>query len=192
MKTLENTTFNESTDAYQPIVAGTYPAHVIAFESREINNSIVFNMTFKIADKVAEMEVPVYDNIDGTYQATLDAEGNAVTRKGSHLIGKEIRSAGVWLTPNPSEGEGWKNRKYKEFFENLGVSFPTDDNGNVQLGQVEEDDVLGHPCLAKVDEQEFTNKEGEKKTTRRVFAAYPWNTGQKLSTDELEGGDVPF
>lgn len=191
MKSLENTTFNESTDAFQPIVAGTYPAHIISFESREINDSIVFNMTFKIADKVGEMEVPVYQNIDGAYTPTLDEKGEAVTRKGTHLIGKEVRSAGVWLTPSPKEGEGWKNRKYKEFFENLGVNFPTDTNGNVQLGEVEEDDVLGFPCLAKVGEQEFTNKEGEKKTTMRVFNTYPWNNGQKLSQDEI-GEDVPF
>lgn len=192
MKTLENTTFNESTDAYQPIVAGTYPAHIIAFESRDINDSVVFNMTFKIADKVEEMEVPVYHSVDGKYEPTLDADGNPQLRKGTHLKGKEVRSAGVWLTPSPKEGEGWKNRKYKEFFENLGVSFPTDDSGNIQLGQVEEDDVLGHPCLAKVNEQEFTNKDGEKKSTMRVFATYPWNNGQKLSSDELDGGDVPF
>ncbi len=191
MKTLENTTFNESTDAYQPIVAGTYPAHIISFESRDINDSVVFNMTFKIADKVGEMEVPVYNNIDGKYEATLDENGKEVTRKATHLIGKEVRSSGVWLTPNPKEGEGWKNRKYKEFFENLGVSFPTDKDGNAQLGQVEEEDVLGFPCLAKVAEQSFTNKEGEEKTTMRVFNTFPWTGGQKLSEDEI-GEDVPF
>ena len=191
MKNLENATFNESTDAYQPIVAGTYPAHITAFESRDINDSVVFNMTFKLADKVGEMELPVYNQIDGKYQVVLDANGKETTRKGTHLVGKEIRSAGVWLTPNPKEGEGWKNRKYKEFFTNLGVSFQTDKNGNVQLGQVEEEDVIGFPCLAKVGEQEFTNKEGEKKSTMRVFATYPWNSGQKLSEDEI-GDDVPF
>tara|TARA_R100000458_G_scaffold58218_1_gene65809 strand:- start:716 stop:1291 length:576 start_codon:yes stop_codon:yes gene_type:complete len=191
MKTLENTTFNESTDAFQPIVAGTYPAHITSFESREINDSIVFNVTFKLADKVGEMEVPVYVNIDGKYEQSLDEKGEAVTRKATHLVGKEIRSAGVWLTPNPKEGEGWKNRKYKEFFENVGVSFPVDDNGNVTLGEVEEEDVLGYPCLAKVGEQSFTNKEGEEKVTMRVFNTFPWNSGQKLSADEI-GDDVPF
>ena len=191
MKQLENTTFNESTDAFQPIVAGTYPAHITSFESREINESIVFNLTFKLADKVGEMEVPVYSQVDGEYLATLDEKKNPITRKATHLVGKEIRSAGVWLTPNPKEGEGWKNRKYKEFFENMGISFPVDDNGNVSLGQVEEEDVLGCPCLAKIGEQAFTNKEGEKKTTMRVFNTFPWNSGQKLSADEI-GSDVPF
>lgn len=191
MKTLENTTFNESTDAFQPIIAGTYPAHVTAFESREINDSIVFNLTFKLADKVGEMEVPVYANIDGKYEVTLDEKKEPMTRKATHLVGKELRSAGVWLTPSPKEGEGWKNRKYKEFFENIGVSFPVDDNGNVSLGEVEEEDILGYPCLAKVGEQKFTNKEGEEKTTMRVFNTYPWNSGEKLSSDEI-GDDVPF
>jgi len=191
MKKLENTTFNESTDAFQPIVAGTYPAHITSFEAREINESVVFNLTFTLADKVGEMEVPVYVSIDGKYEQSLDEEKNAITRKATHLVGKEIRSAGVWLTPNPKEGEGWKNRKYKEFFENVGVSFPIDDNGNVALGQVEEEDVIGYPCLAKVGQQAFTNKEGEEKTTMRVFNTFPWNSGQKLSADEI-GSDVPF
>ena len=191
MKTLENTTFNESTDAYQPIVAGTYPAHVTSFESREINDSIVFNLTFKLADKVGEMEVPVYSQVDGEYIASMDEKGNTITRKATHLVGKEIRSTGVWLTPSPKEGEGWKNRKYKEFFESIGVGFPADASGNINLGEVEEDDVLGFPCLAKVGEQSFTNKEGEEKTTMRVFVTYPWNGGQKLSADEI-GDDVPF
>jgi hypothetical protein len=191
LKPLENTTFNESTDAFQPIVAGTYPAHVTAFESRAINESIVFNLTFKLADKVGEMEVPVYSQIDGKYTPTLDEDKNPVTRKATHLVGKEIRSTGVWLTPNPKEGEGWKNRKYKEFFESMGVSFPVDDNGNVALGEIEEEDVLGFPCLAKVGEQQFTNKEGEEKTTMRVFVTYPWNGGQKLAADEIDS-DVPF
>ena len=191
MKELKNTTFNESTDAFQPIVAGTYPAHVTSFESRDINDSVVFNMTFKLADKVGEMEVPVYRTVNGKYEITTDEDNNEVTRKATHLIGKEVRSSGVRLNPNPKDGEGWKNRKYKEFFESLGVNFPIDDNGNIQLGQVEEEDVLGLPCLAKVGEQEFTNKEGEKKSTMRVFTAYPWTGGQKLSDDEL-GADVPF
>jgi len=191
LKTLDNTTYNESTDAFQPIVAGTYPAHITQFESRQINDSIVFNLTFKLADKVGEMEVPVYANIDGKYVATLDENKEPVTRKATHLVGKEIRSAGVWLTPNPKEGEGWKNRKYKEFFENVGITFDVDDKGNIALGEIEEEDVLGFPCLARVGEQRFTNKEGEEKTTMRVFSTFPWNGGQKLSADEI-GDDVPF
>ena len=47
------------------------------------------------------------------------------------------------------------------------------------------------PVEIKFGTKEITNKEGEEKTTMRVFNTYPWTGGQKLSEDEI-GEDVPF
>ena len=192
MELLENTTFNESTDSFQPIVPGVYPGHVTSFEARDVNDAIEFNLVVTLHEKVGELEVPIYkSNEDGTFATVKDEDGNELLRKATHLVGKEIRTTGIWLTPSPKDGEGWKNRKYKEFCESLGVAFPSDDKGNVQLGKIEEDDVLGNPCLAKVGEEKFTNKEGQEKTTMRVFNCFPWSSGQQIPRDEL-GIDVPF
>ena len=50
---------------------------------------------------------------------------------GGFVVGKEYRTdKGVWLTPNPNEGEEWKNKRYKEFFEKMGVSFSKNESAS--------------------------------------------------------------
>ena len=192
---LENTVFDESKDGLVPIVSGTYPAHVQGFDSRDIEtkngSQKVFNVTFQIADEANKVKVnKVASDGNGGLNTVTDDNGNPVVIDAGYLVGKRFNSTGIWLTPQPPEGQGWRNRRYKDFFSSLGVVFPQDEKGRTMLAEVEEDDVSGQPCLIKIDKEEY-EKDGEKRTAWKVFNAYPWKDGQKLSSEEVSS-DVPF
>lgn len=192
MKPVE-ATFNDATDGFTPVVEGTYPAHITTFDTKEFNGSKVYNLSFTVAEEVTKLDVPkLAKDSNGGYTQTYNEKGEPSTVNAGFMAGNMYRvDKGVWLTPNPAEGEGWKNRRYKEFFENLGVSFPTDDNGSTTLAEVEKDDVIGLPCLVELKETSFTNSEGNERKAMKVTNVFPWQEGQKLSVDELES-DVPF
>ena len=59
------------------------------------------------------------------------------------------------------------------------------------MGQVEETDVLGQPCLIKIAQDEYVDKQGLPKQAWKVFNIYPWSNGSKIDPDELTS-DVPF
>ena len=61
-------------------------------------------------------------NGHGELTQAIDENGQPMTIPASFMTGKRFNSVGIWLTPNPDEGQGWKNRKYKEFFESIGVT----------------------------------------------------------------------
>lgn len=173
---------------YTPVPEGTYPAHVSSFTMNQYNGSYVFNLTFKIADEVSKIDVPIMKkNSSGEYVLTEDFQ-NA-----SFMKGKEYRTdKGVWLTPNLASGEEWKNKRYKEFFENIGVNFPKDENGGVSLGIVEDKDVKGLPCLVSLKETTFTNKDGETKKSLQVSSIKKWDSGYRISEEEMDAEDLPF
>ena len=93
-------------------------------------------------------------------------------------------------TPEPVKEERWKNRTYKEFCENLGVMFRVEGD-EIYLDEVEESDVAGKPCLAKVVMNEYETRDGETKRTMQVSSVTPWKDGVELSSDELDS-DLPF
>ena len=65
MKDLENTVFDESVDGYTPVVPGVYPAHVVELSTKDqkqdgtkfANDSVVFNITFSLADECKKLKV---------------------------------------------------------------------------------------------------------------------------------------
>ena len=70
MISLQNTTYNEERDGIVPIVAGVYPAHVAGLEAKDLETiageQTVFNVTFLVADEVAETSVPkMVKNVNG-------------------------------------------------------------------------------------------------------------------------------
>ena len=151
---------------------GVYPAHIINLRTHEYNGSYVFNTSVKIADEAKKM------NIDG--------------QDVGWMSGREYVSKGVWLNPNPAEGQEWKNKRYLEWFTNCGADFESaDTNGNIKVGQVEESDILGNPVFAKLGNAKYTDREGIEKEKVEVSAVLPWEDGKPLSEDELVS-DVPF
>jgi len=193
------TYFDEKTDGYIPIPPGVYPAHAKTLEIRDrkgdgtpfANNCKVFDVTFQIADEVGTMQVPhLIRNGDNTFTQSSDTDGNPSTVNGSFLKGKHFRSNGVWITPNPNEGEGWRNRRYIEFFQGCGVDFPEQD-GKKRVMEVEESDIIGMPVLVKLVNETYTNMEGEERVTMKVSDTLSWADGTKLDAAELTE-DVPF
>ena len=190
MQPLDDTYFDESLDGFMPVVPGVYPAHVVDIDTREFDSgSTVFNVTFQLADECKNLQVPKMFNNGSGWEQQVDDNGDAITVQGDYLVGRKFRSDGVWLTPSPAPGEGWKNRSYKEFFTSLGVVFPEQD-GKTKLGFVEKEDVLGMPGLVKLAEDEY-EKNGEIRKAMKAFSCYTWNDGTKLSEEEL-GEDLPF
>jgi hypothetical protein len=187
-----DTVYDSSTDGVLPIVPGTYPAHVSSFEGRTVQTKFgeqrVFNIEFQIAEEVNKMQIIKHTYEDEQLVPVLE-NGETVKMSASFMKGKRFKSRGIWLTENPGEGEGWRNRTYVEFFQGLGVEFPEKD-GKTQLAEVEEEDVIGLPALVKIN-KEFYEKDGEQRSTWKVFTATNWKDGQKLDADEV-GEDVPF
>lgn len=193
---LPDTTYNEEKDGMIPIVAGVYPAHISGLDSRDLTTKAgeqkVFNITFLVPKEVENTQVSkMVKNGQGELTQAIDDGGQPITIPASFMAGKRFNSVGIWLTPNPDEGQGWKNRKYKEFFENVGVTFPTNKKGDTLLAEVEGEDVIGYPCFIKLGQEHYT-KDGEERSVWKAFEVFPWAAGEKLSQDEVDGDDLPF
>lgn len=190
---MNDTYFDASTDGVIPIVAGTYPAHVSAFEGRTVETKFgeqkVFNVEFQIAEAVDKMMIVKHVYEDDELIPVVE-DGKEVKISASFMKSKRFKSRGIWLTENPGDGEGWRNRTYVEFFQGLGVSFPTKE-GKTQLAEVEESDIIGLPALVKLN-KEFYEKDGEQRSVWKVFTATNWKDGQRLDADEVGADPVPF
>ena len=184
----ESTTpFDEKEDGFMASPPGTYPAHLIALEVREWQTSKILNPTFKVADEVSNQKVVKMVPDDNGWFKKSDEKVS-----GKFLAGKKFFGQGVWFTPEPANDEKWKNRRYKDFCETLGVKFDRDkDNDDiVLLREIEESDVLGSPCLIKIDENAY-EKNGEVVKNMRAIGVFIWKDGMALDPDELTS-DVPF
>jgi hypothetical protein len=193
---LENTTFDPSEDGFNPVPPGIYPAHIVEVQIRTFDDTgkSVYNLYFKAADEVEQLDVPkmISDGNGSFTQASED--GTPKTISGSFIKGKRFRlNNGMWLTPNPEQGKGWTNRNYVRWCEAVGVEFPKTKDGKLELVEVEEDDILGNPCLIKVNEIDWENKTtGQSGKSMQVVDIHSWDKGTRLSKDELVNDDLPF
>ena len=190
MKKLDSATIGKGDERSLPIIPGTYPAHVQQVYIKEYNGSYVYNITYLVAVDVEKVSINKMTVENGELTTVLDSEGTPVKISASYLAGKTFRGGGVWLTPDPGD-QKWKNRKYKQYFETLGVVFEIDKDENTILGQVEESDIIGLPCLIKIALEEYEDKTGQQRKAWKVFSIYPWSNGSKIDIDELSS-DVPF
>jgi len=182
--------FEDGTDGYQAANPGKYPAHISGFDIRTFDSgSKVFNIEFTLADECKSMEVHKYVRNGNDYSPS-NKDGEPEMISAGFMTGKKYRSAGVWLTPSLPKDQRWKNRNYKEFFTNIGIEFPVNGSGVVELQEVEEEDVIGMPALVDVKPHTYTNKDGEDKTTLRVLNVFPWNDGARK--EPSKDTDVPF
>tara|TARA_R110002020_G_scaffold52722_1_gene147871 strand:+ start:990 stop:1562 length:573 start_codon:yes stop_codon:yes gene_type:complete len=184
-------TFDEKND--QPIkpIPGKYPSHVSGFQVVSLDNGAkVFNIDFTLAkecnDMIKEETIKLSENVSGT---VLKDDGSANQISLAFMCGKTYRSAGVFLTPNLPQSERWKNKKYTEFFSNMGIKFPVNQDGIIQLKEVEEQDIIGCPVISDVQVYKYTTKDGVSRSTMRVMNVFPWNDGTKI---EKKVDDIPF
>ena len=198
---------------WKPIEEGEYPAHIKTLSTKEVNTkageAIVVNMTYKVADEAADLEQLVYE-MDG-YKYKRDQDNNRVpvangsgeqaTTDCGHLVGRDLWDNGWFIFTNSESGS--KNSRYFQLLENLGIKVEEQMLGDKKVKKlvlIEEDDVKGKPVLIDLRRQEYVTSETkhlppeqqEWRTSFKVFNVKPWESGQKLSFDELDGDDVPF
>ena len=183
--------FEESADGYQPANPGKYPAHVSGFDVKTFDSgSKVFNIEFTLAEECKNMKVHKYARNGSEYEPCYHRNEEPEKISAGFMTGKKYFSAGVWLTPKLPKDQRWKNRKYKEFFSNMGIEFPKNEDGLVELQEVEEGDVIGMPALVDVQGYSYVNKEAIEKTSLRVLGIFPWNDGARI--EPVKDTDVPF
>lgn len=198
---------------WKPIEEGEYPAHIKTLNTKEVNTkageAIVVNMTYKIADEAADLEQLVYE-MDG-YKYKRDQDNNRIpvangsgeqaTTDCGHLVGRDLWDNGWFIFTNSESGS--KNSRYFQLLENLGITVEEQMLGDKKVKKlvlIEEDDVKGKPVLIDLRRQEYVTsdtkhlppEQQEWRTSFKVFSIKPWEGGQKLSLDELDGDEVPF
>tara|TARA_R100001082_G_scaffold50845_1_gene27589 strand:+ start:252 stop:890 length:639 start_codon:yes stop_codon:yes gene_type:complete len=198
---------------WKPIEEGRYPAHIKTLASKEVNTkageAIVVNMTYKIADEAADLEQLVYE-MDG-YKYKRDENNNRIpvangsgqqaTTDCGHLVGRDVWDNGWFIFTNSESGS--KNSRYFNLLENLGIEVQEQMLGDKKVKKlvlIEEDDVKGKPVLVDLERQEYVTsdtkhlppEQQEKRTSFKVTTVKPWEGGEVLSVDEIDGDDVPF
>ena len=198
---------------WKPIEEGRYPAHIKTLSSKEVNTkageAIVVNMTYKIADEAADLEQLVYE-MDG-YKYKRDEDNNRIpvangsgeqaTTDCGHLVGRDLWDNG-WFIFTSSES-GSKNSRYFNLLENLGIKVEEQMLGDKKVKKlvlIEEEDVKGRPVIVDLERQEYITsdtkhlppEQQEKRTSFKVMGVKPWSDGEQLSSDELDGDEVPF
>ena len=200
----------EAASQFIPTEKGVYPAHVTKVTKRDVKtrdgySASVFTLHYKVAAEAKKIKQQLWE-MDG-YKYKSDEEGNRIpVMKGKkqqeveceHLVGKEFRDRGTFLfTDIPTSNSG-RNRRYKELIDTLDLplnkvekdgktlfSLPILDDGNLS--------IVGIPVLINMDEEEWKNKDGEKRTSMKVFSIQPWKDGEKISEEELTSDEeVPF
>ena len=69
-----------------------------------------------------------------------------------------------------------------------------------KLVLIEEEDVKGKPVIVELSRQEYVTtdtkhlppEQQEWRTSFKVSKVNPWDKGEQLTIDELDGDDVPF
>jgi hypothetical protein len=195
-------TYNEKTDRQVAINNGLFNAHVIKMTSKEIRTGMfVFNFTFRLHESNEEQIVDLFEpDKNGTVLPILiigkDGKSVQETAKATHMVGREIRSNGIWYHSSPAVGDGWKNAKYRNVIKNVfELDLPTKEVGGVLvevLGELEEEDVLLKPCLVNIKTSSYLTrpKDGsapEKKFKTEVADMLHWNGGM-LDAGQLNNG----
>ena len=198
--------------AIKPIEPGIYPAHIKGLATREVNTkagpAIIVNMTYKVADEVADLSQTVYEmdgykhkkNNEGNSIPVLDADNNEVETDCSHLIGRDLWDNGTFVFTNSESGS--KNERYFKLLMSLGVKVEEQTLGDKKVKKlvlIEEEDVMGKAVLVDLqrtsyitpDTRNLAPEQQVRKESMKVMSLSTWPDGQDISKDELEE-DVPF
>jgi len=199
-------------DRPKRVEEGVYPAHISSLETKDVNTragqAIVVNMTYKVADEVADQNQPMWE-MDG-FKYVLDEDKNKIpVMNGSgkqmeescdHLLGRTFYDNG-WFIFTTSQSAS-KNERYFSLLDKLGVKCKEQNVEGKKIKKLvllEEDDVVGTPVMVTVKRQSYITKETrdlppaeqERRNIFRVTNVDKWHEGKPISADELSG-DVPF
>ena len=199
-------------DKPKRVEEGVYPAHIASLQTKDVNTragqAIVVNMTYKVADEVADQNQPMWE-MDG-FKYVLDEDKNKIpVMNGSgkqmeescdHLLGRTFYDNG-WFVFTTSQSAS-KNERYFSLLDKLGVKCKEQNVEGKKIKKLvllEEDDVVGTPVMVTVKRQSYITKETrdlppaeqERRNIFRVTNVDKWHEGKPISADELSG-DVPF
>ncbi len=181
-----------------------YKGHIVKLESKTVHTgNVVFNPTIKISTEINRDKKYLLFTLKKDDEGSLaevpvlDSEGNQKSDAPIHMIGKEYRGEGIWLTPNPG-GERWRNERYMTFVQACGIKFPFKklDNGVSiwDIQEIEEPDILGFPILFRIGKRSYTDKDGNKRLTIEAKEYAPWPNGKKVEVERTQADEdgVPF
>jgi|TARA_Y100000310_G_scaffold330863_1_gene403297 hypothetical protein len=208
---LENAMFNPE-DKPKRVEEGTYPTHIASLQTKDVNtragNAIVVNMTYKVADEVADQTQPMWE-MDG-YKYVIGEDGQKIPVKNGdgeqkqescdHLIGRTFYDNGWFVFTTTSSAS--KNERYFNLLDKLGIKCKEQQIEGKKVKKLvllEEGDVLGKPVMVTVKRQSYVTKETrdlpadqqDRRNTFRVTNLDAWHEGKQLSSEEVLG-DVPF
>lgn len=193
MKT-PTTQYNQERDAQAFIGKGLYHGHIVNLATKPWKDSIMINLTCRIAEACASQEYPqqVQDSETKRISPKL-VNGETVMKSGANLVGRRIFADTLWFCPDPGE-DGWKNNKYRDAIVAMGVQLERDAEGNEGLGEIEDEDVLCKPVLLHVSETSYM-KDGVKTYSMKVTGFSAWVGGEDLDPSILikknEGDNQP-
>jgi len=171
----------------KPTLLGTFPAHITGFkEGNKSRGSIPYNVTFKIA--------PEAESLKGVnWKQPTKEEPNGSEVDADYMVGREVRSVGIWLNPTPKPEERWKNRSYANFLEAIGIKLKetvVDGKTLQKLVTLEENETIGLPCLITI-KLEADKREGmTDRKYPKVFTVQSWDDGERIDVTEDE--EDPF
>ena len=147
----------------------------------------VFNLTLELAAE--NKKVTFFDN--------------GVEVNGGIYEGREIRTKGIFLFLNPSNGDDWEsnngaNESYLRFCENIGVECPEVevelDGEKTKVKQfpiLDASDLIGKPIRAYIVEESWRDKSGQSRTSVKAVGFEKWEAPLR---DDLKDkhDDIPF
>jgi hypothetical protein len=167
----------------KPTLLGTFPAHIVGYLEGTANNaSIPYNVKFKIAPEAKEMK-----GINWKDKTEKDPEGVEVPA--DYMVGREVRSVGIWLNPDPKPTDRWKNRDYVNFLEAIGIELKTvekDGKKFQSLVTLEEHEVIGRPCMITVKLENDKRPEMSGRQYPKAFSFQVWDGGERIDVTEDE------
>ena len=153
-----------------------YYAYISAVSIKEVPvksryRAKVFNLTLELAKE--NEKVTFYDN------------GKEVN--GGIYEGREVRTKGVFLFLNPSDGDDWEanngaNENYLGFCENIGIDCPEVevelDGEKTKVKQfpiLDASDLIGKPVRAYIVEESWKDKSGQSRTSVKAVGFERWD-----------------
>ena len=199
-------------DRPKRVEEGIYPAHIASLTTKDVNTkagqAIVVNMTYKIADEVADQNQLMWEMDGFKYVldenkekiAVMNGSGKQKEESCDHLLGRTFYDNG-WFVFTTAQSSS-KNERYFQLLDKLGIDCKeqkVEGKKVKKLVLIEDEDVIGKPVLVDVKRQSYITKETrdlpadqqERRNIFRVTNLSAWHEGKALSADELSG-DVPF
>ena len=170
------------------------PAHVKEMNIKDFSRNGVDKKIFELIFIVAsEAEKLV---LTKTYFENGEREETKEQISGKYLVGRKLKSKGIFYTIDAQPEDEWMNIAYTNWFKEIGVQFKQDpdDEEFLLISEVEEEDVLGKACLVLVTEDKpFTSNSGEEITPLVVTGVKNISdVSDKKPGEMLDESDVPF